>query len=77
MTESNSSRGQMRIVVDTSRCQAYGVCVAVNSELFDIPDGATVAQVLRDEIGDEHLPDVEDAMYGCPAQAISLVKRER
>jgi ferredoxin len=72
MTKSNVNQDQQRVVVDASRCQAYGVCVAVNPELFDIPDGALVAHVLRDGLSDEDRRDVEDAIDGCPARAISL-----
>ena len=77
MTEINANEDQLRVVVDTSRCQAYGVCVAINPHLFDLPDDALVAQVLRNELSDEDERDVEEAIYGCPAQAISLKRQER
>lgn len=77
MTEINANKNQLRVVVDTARCQAYGVCVAINPQLFDLPDDTMVAHVLRDELSDEDQRDVEEAIYGCPAQAIALKRQER
>ena len=76
MTDLQMQTEQLRVIVDTARCQAYGLCVAIHPEVFDVPDGATTAHVLRDVIDDDDRRDVEEAIHACPAQAISLQRRE-
>jgi ferredoxin len=63
---------KVRVVVDGSRCQAYGVCVTIHPEVFDVPPGQPAAVVLRDVVDAEDREDVEEAARACPAQAISL-----
>lgn len=60
------------IQLDTSRCVAYGVCVGVAPDYFDLPDGSPIARVLRYEVPDADAETVEDAARNCPAAAISL-----
>ncbi|WP_432841941.1 ferredoxin [Dactylosporangium sp. CA-092794] len=64
--------GPVRVAVDASRCQAYGLCVAVHPDVFDVPAGSPTAVVLRDVVGAGDLDDVEQAVRACPAQALSL-----
>jgi ferredoxin len=64
-----------RVVVDTARCQGYGMCVGFHSGVFDLPPTASVVTVIRDRIEEDDRPDVEEAILSCPAQAISLTSR--
>ncbi|GAA0995939.1 hypothetical protein GCM10009555_090960 [Acrocarpospora macrocephala] len=64
--------GRTRIVVDATRCQAYGLCVAVHPDVFDVPAGSPIAVVLRDVVDADDVADVEQAVRVCPAQALSL-----
>jgi ferredoxin len=63
---------KMQIIVDTRRCQAYGVCVTLHPEVFEVPLGGSSAVVLRDTLDADDLADVEEAVRACPAQAIAL-----
>lgn len=61
----------MRVQVDMSKCQAYGVCAEEAPEVFEldewgyarVDDGGVVA-------GDQE-PHVARAVAACPAQAIT------
>lgn len=64
------------MVLDTTRCQGYGLCVGIHPDVFDVPAGSPVAVVLRDIVDGDDLADVEEAARACPAQAISLVRGE-
>jgi ferredoxin len=63
---------KFQVTVDTARCQAYGVCVATDPDVFDVPPDSTTAVVLREVVDAGELEDVEEAVRGCPAQAIAL-----
>lgn len=77
MTDIQANNDQRQVVVDTTRCQAYGLCVAIDPDVFDLPDGALVAHVIRDVIEHDDRRDVEEAILACPAQAISLQSQRR
>lgn len=62
------------IHLDTSRCVAYGVCVAMAPESFDLPDGSPIARLLRHECPDGDRDELEDVARNCPAGAISIVE---
>jgi ferredoxin len=63
----------MRIVIDTSRCEANGVCVRVAPELFRL-DEQDRLHLLAGEVAPELRPQAEQAVRGCPRQALSLTK---
>ncbi len=60
------------IALDTSKCQAYGLCVGIAPDVFDVPSGSSVAVLLRDVADQDELEDLEEAVRSCPAQAIAL-----
>ncbi|MEE4024029.1 ferredoxin [Gordonia sp. PKS22-38] len=62
----------MKLQVDTARCQATAMCLAVAPELFDLgPSG--IAEVLIDPVGPDLAGTAEDAVLACPTAAITLV----
>lgn len=63
-----------RVVVDGTRCTAYGLCVGIHPDVFAVPLGSPVAVVLREELEPEDLDDVAEAVRTCPAQALTLVE---
>lgn len=60
------------IALDTSKCQAYGLCVGIVPDVFDVPSGSSVAVVLREVADEDEREDLEEAARSCPAQAIVL-----
>ncbi|MPV89514.1 ferredoxin [Georgenia ruanii] len=66
----------MAVHLDTSKCRAYGICVGILPDVFDLPKGSPVAVLRRDVADGEDLEDLEEAVVNCPAQAISLSRPE-
>jgi ferredoxin len=62
----------MEIHVDAGKCLAYGTCVGLAPDHFDLPRGAKVVVVLKRMIGDDEIEDIEDAVRSCPARALSI-----
>jgi ferredoxin len=61
----------VRIVVDRDRCVGSGSCEALAPDVFEVDDDG-VLTVLREQPGDDELPDVRDAVTACPTRALAL-----
>jgi ferredoxin len=66
----------MRIVVDTSLCEAHGECVAVAPELFDLGDDDGAVQVVGQPSDEALREKARGAERVCPVGAISLVTQD-
>lgn len=60
------------IALDTTKCQAYGLCVGIAPDVFDVQAGSSLAVLLRDVANEDEREDLEEAARSCPAQAIVL-----
>jgi ferredoxin len=60
-----------RVTVDLNRCQGYGNCVSAAPGVFDLDDSGLVV-LLKDDVGDEELAAVRQAVGLCPVAAIAL-----
>ena len=65
----------LKVVLDTSACKLYGICVSLMPDVFDTPLGSSAAVLLRATVEEDELEDLEEAVRGCPAQAISAGER--
>lgn len=72
MAESKGST-EMKIQVDTGRCQGTAMCLAVAPDLFDL-DANGIAEVLVDELGPDLIAQAEEAVLACPAAALTIVE---
>ncbi len=61
----------MRIIVDFDRCRSNGVCVDLAPEIFEIRNDGYL-YLLKEEVSDSELVLAEEAVEGCPTQAISI-----
>lgn len=61
----------MKVVVDTDRCGGHGLCEAIAPDYFEV-QGDGVVQVLRPDIDDADLTDIEDAVASCPTEALRI-----
>jgi len=62
-----------KIVVDRNRCTGLGMCEAAAPDVFEIqPDGSMV--VLCEHPSDDQMDVVQEAIDGCPTEALSLVE---
>lgn len=61
----------MKLRVDRSRCEGNSVCVALAPALLDLDDDG-MAVPLSQEPDENHLPEAERAVNGCPREALFL-----
>jgi ferredoxin len=61
----------MRVIADRERCVGAGLCVLTNPSLFDQSDDDGRVIVLTDEVADEYVASVEQAMHLCPVRVLS------
>jgi ferredoxin len=60
----------MKAVVDEDRCRGHGVCWSLCPQVFTLTDdGYAVAS--PDEVPDEHVELVRQAVANCPEHAIT------
>lgn len=61
----------MKIVVDRTKCAGLGLCEAVAPDIFEVDAGGDLV-VHDDVLSDDRRADVDDAVEGCPTQALSV-----
>jgi len=61
-----------RVTVDLNRCQGYGNCVSAAPGVFDLDDETGLAVVLKEDVGEEDLAAVRQAVGLCPVAAIAI-----
>lgn len=61
----------MRVEVDRGLCEANGVCMGINPEVFDLGED-DVLTILKPDITPETEKDVREAVRQCPRQALSI-----
>ena len=61
----------MRIVVDRGRCTGIGICESIAETYFEVGDDGGMI-ILRDDISESDLTNVELAVRSCPAVALSI-----
>jgi ferredoxin len=67
-----SAEAGMEIHVDAGKCLAYGNCVGLAPDHFDLPAGASVVVVLKRTIAEDETEDLDEAVRSCPARALSI-----
>ncbi len=68
----NTLETGLEIRVDASKCLAYGNCVSVAPDLFDLPARAKSVLVLKRVVGGEEREELEEAVRSCPVRALSI-----
>jgi ferredoxin len=67
--EMSEPGARVRVIVDEVKCEGHALCLSYAPEVFDMNDEER-AVVLREEVGDDLLASVENAVAQCPVQAI-------
>ena len=62
-----------RVEVDRGRCASTGGCEALAPEVFEMGDDGVLV-VLEPEPDRADLPDVRNAVAGCPTRALTLIE---
>jgi ferredoxin len=63
-----------KIRANRDKCVGAGFCVTLAPTVFDQGDDDAIVELLKDDVTDEELAAVEEAVDFCPAQAIWLEK---
>lgn len=63
----------MRVTVDFDKCTSNGVCADLAPEIFEVRSDGYL-YVLSEEVFGADINLVEEAIDGCPTQAISLAE---
>ena len=71
-----SAKPGLEIHVDPGKCLAYGNCVGLAPDHFDLPARAKVVVLLKRAIDDGEMEEIEEAVRNCPARAISIRQAE-
>jgi ferredoxin len=63
----------MKVAVDFNKCTGLGICESMAPDLFEVNDeGALV--LLKEDISADELQSVEEAVAGCPTEALRIVR---
>ncbi|MFI9408668.1 ferredoxin [Nocardia gamkensis] len=63
----------MKVVVDRSKCTGLGICESLAPLFFEVDDSGELIQ-LKEDIADDELAAVEEAVQGCPTEALRIVR---
>ncbi|MBR7825698.1 ferredoxin [Actinospica sp. MGRD01-02] len=63
----------MRVELDEPKCVASGQCVMAAPDVFDQNEDDGVAFLLTEEVAEDQLDSVREAVAICPAAAIRLL----
>lgn len=55
----------MKIAVDYTKCTGLGICESLAPNVFEVDDAGELV-LLTDDVSDEDLEGVRDAVSGCP-----------
>jgi ferredoxin len=62
----------MKVEVDFGKCTGLGICESLAPEFFEVNDQGDLV-LLRDDITPEELQAVEEAVAGCPTEALRII----
>ncbi|HEB3531160.1 TPA: ferredoxin [Burkholderia cenocepacia] len=68
---SNMDNG-LEIHVDPEKCLAYGNCVSIAPDVFDLPSGVKAVILLKREVAAHELEEMQEAVRSCPVRALTI-----
>lgn len=60
------------VTVDFDKCTGLGICESLAPDFFEVNDDGELL-LLKAEISDAELQEVEEAVNGCPTEALKIV----
>jgi ferredoxin len=63
----------MKVEVDFTKCTGLGICESLAPSVFEVNDEGDLV-LLKADISDDELQGVEEAVAGCPTEALRLVR---
>lgn len=61
----------MKVVVDFEKCTGLGICESMAPEFFEVNDDGELV-LLKEDISDDELQAVEEAVASCPTEALLI-----
>jgi ferredoxin len=61
----------MKVCVDYSKCTGLGICESLSPDYFEVNDKGDLV-LLREEISPEDLQSIQEAVNGCPTEALRI-----
>ncbi len=61
----------MKVTVDFTKCTGLGICESMAPNIFEVDDDGKLV-LLRDDVTDDELQSVEEAVAGCPTEALRI-----
>lgn len=62
----------MKVVVDRAKCTGLGICESLAPAFFEVDENGVLVQ-LEEEISEGERAAVEEAVRGCPTEALRIV----
>lgn len=62
----------MKVEVDFGKCTGLGICESLAPEFFEVNDEGDLV-LLKGDITAEELQAVEEAVSGCPTEALRII----
>ena len=64
-----------RLEVDLDLCQGHAMCELEAPDIFKVPKRGTV-EILNSTPPEENRTEVEQAVWACPTQALTIIEEE-
>jgi ferredoxin len=61
----------MKVEVDYDKCTGLGICESLAPDFFEVDDNGDLI-LLKADVTDAELGEVEEAINGCPTEALRL-----
>lgn len=61
----------LKVTVDFGKCTGLGICESMAPEFFEVNDDGELV-LLKENITDDELQSVEEAVAGCPTEALRI-----
>ena len=63
----------MKVEVDFAKCTGLGICESLAPEFFEVNDDGDLV-LLKENISDDELSEIEEAVAGCPTEALRIAQ---
>jgi ferredoxin len=71
LTQVREKECSMKILVDYDKCTGLGICESLAPDFFEVNDEGDLV-LLKDDISDDELGAIEEAVAGCPTEALRI-----
>jgi len=61
----------MKVCVDYGKCTGLGICESLAPDYFEVNDAGDLV-LLKEDVSPEDLQAVQEAVDGCPTEALSI-----